>query len=209
MSLHSDVNRSYSDIHRAYIQAMVAVGVNRSQPKWYVASTRRNCEHSARESLDSNGFASFLPQKERWRNGPEMNMRYLFKEPMFPGYVFIRHCMDRWAYLGICRSRGVEKLIGPSWDSLGVVPDKEVAAIDALQRSRLPHCLYPYPCEGQPVRVIEGPLSNVEGKFVQIDNMHAVLVISIGIIRQSVAVEMKRSQTVPLRNPGLYLAAGI
>jgi transcription antitermination factor NusG len=208
MSIHSDVNRTHSDIHRAYIEAMVAVGFNRSQPKWYVASTRRDCEQSAREALDANGFESFLPVKERWRNGPDMNMRYLFKEPIFPGYVFVHHCMDRWSYLGICRSRGVTDLLGPSWDSLSVVPDHEVAAIHGLQRSRLPHCLYPYPCEGQSVRVVEGPLAGVEGNLVQVDRQHTVLVISIDIIRQSVAVEVKRSQTVPLRNPSLYLAAG-
>jgi transcription antitermination factor NusG len=196
------------DQHR-YSEAMAASCARSTRPRWYVASTRRNCEQAVREALAANGFEAYLPERERWRHGPNMNMRYLIREPMFPGYVLVRRCMDRWSYLGICRTRGVAQLQGTSWDSLEVVPDNEVAAIRALQRSRLPNWPYPYPGEGQAVRVNEGPLADMEGTLVKLNSMQAVLVLSIAALRKSVAVEISRSQVVPLQDTRPCLARGV
>jgi transcription antitermination factor NusG len=114
---------------------------------------------------------------------------------MFPGYLFLHHAMDHKSYITILETRGVVGVLGERWDRLAVVPDEEVEAIQAVVHTRAPVLPYPYSHarEGLRVRIIGGPLANVEGILVKSKPDRGLLVLSIRLLQRSVAVEIDYS----------------
>jgi transcription antitermination factor NusG len=51
--------------------------------------------------------------------------------------------------------------------------------------------------EGQRVRIVDGPLKGVEGVLVQSKPNKGLLVISVELLRRSVAVEVDGTQVAP------------
>ena len=109
---------------------------------------------------------------------------------MFRAYLFLRHAVDKASYLEVCRARGLVRLLGQRWDQLEAVPDSEIDAIQKLVRSELPIFPYPYLREGQRVRITDGPLANVEGMVVRGNPKKGLLVVSVELLRRSVAVHL-------------------
>jgi transcriptional antiterminator NusG len=109
---------------------------------------------------------------------------------MFPGYLFLHHLVDKASYIEVCESIGLVSILGERWDRLEVVPDSEIGAIQQALRARLPVFPHPYLREGQRVRIARGPLADVEGIFVRGNPNKGVLIISIDMLRRSVAVEV-------------------
>ena len=114
----------------------------------------------------------------------------LGRVPLFRGYLFLRHAVDKASYLEVCKARGIVRLLGQRWDQLEVVPDAEVATIQTLVRSQLPILPYPFLREGQRVRIIDGPLSDVEGILVRRNPKKGLVVVSVELLRRSVAVHV-------------------
>src|SRR5262245_3869949 len=134
------------------------------------------------------GFDLFFPTAEAWsRRG---GSRVLGRVPLFRGYLFLRHGVDKASYLEVCKARGIVRLLGQRWDQLEVVPDSEVATIQTLVRSQLPILPYPFLREGQRVRIIDGPLSDVEGILVRRNPKKGLVVVSVELLRRSVAVHI-------------------
>jgi len=109
---------------------------------------------------------------------------------MFSGYLFLRHAMDKDGYLEVCKTKGLVRILGERWDRLGTVPDREIGDIQKLLQSDLPAMSHPYLRTGQRVRVVRGPLANVEGIVVQSESRKGLLVLSVDLLRQSVAVQI-------------------
>jgi transcription antitermination factor NusG len=82
------------------------------------------------------------------------------------------------------------RILGQGWDRLAIVPEEEIQTICAVLRSRLPIRPHPYLREGQRVRIMRGPLSGVEGIFVDGRPNKGRLVLSVELLQQSVAVEV-------------------
>ena len=163
-------------------------------PHWHVLWTRSNCEQLVHQQLLSKGFDAFLPQADRWRE--RGGFRYLSRTPVFPGYLFLHHAVDKWTYLEVCKTRGIVKLLGDRWDRLAVVPDREVDAIRRAQACGLPRMPHPYVADGYRVRVTRGPLTNVEGVLAHSDRHHTLLVLSVELLRQSLAVQIDPADVV-------------
>jgi transcription antitermination factor NusG len=159
-----------------------------SKTPWRVLWTRSNCEQVVHDQLATKGFELFLPQIETWaRRG---GARFRTRVPMFRGYLFLRHMIDKASYLEICNVRGLVRMLGERWDRLAVVPDVEVETIQKLLHSGLPILPYPYLQAGQRVRIIEGPLADVEGVVLRVNPKKGLLVVSVGLLRRSVAVQL-------------------
>src|SRR5574341_399554 len=156
--------------------------------KWYVLWTRSHSEQFVHDQLAARGFQLFLPRIETWarRNGT----RYRTSVPMFPGYLFVHHAMDKASYIEIRKTTGLVKLLGEQWDRLAVVPDREVQVVQRLVRTRLPALSHPYLWEGQRVRITGGLLAGMEGILRRINSAKGLLVISINLLCRSVAVEV-------------------
>ena len=155
---------------------------------WRVAWTRSNCEQLVYDQLVPKGFDLFLPTAEAWSRRGRFRVRG--RVPLFRGYLFLRHTMDKASYLEVCKARGLVRLLGQRWDQLEVVPDSEIDAIQKLVRSKLPIFPYPYLREGQRVRITGGPLADVEGILVRGNPKKGLVVVSVELLRRSVAVQL-------------------
>jgi transcription antitermination factor NusG len=109
---------------------------------------------------------------------------------MFPGYLFLHHAFDKASYVEVLKARGLVTILGERWDRLAVVPDAEIQAIRRVLDVRLPVLPYPYLREGQRVRIADGPLRDVEGIMVRSNPRKGLLVLSVELLRRSIAVEV-------------------
>lgn len=155
---------------------------------WHVLWTRSNYEQRVYDQLAAKGFRLFLPRVRAWsRRG---GLRHVEHLPMFPGYVFLHHNVDKGAYLEVRRTTGLVRLLGERWDRLAVVPQEEIAAIQRMLSARMPILPHPYLRDGQRVRIKAGPLADVEGILIRSKPNKGLLVVSITMLRRSVAVEV-------------------
>jgi len=110
--------------------------------------------------------------------------------PMFPGYVFLHHALDKWSDVEVRKARGLVTILGDTWECRAVVPASEIDAIRRVSAARLPATAHPYLREGQRVRIVEGPMTDVEGILVRTKPGKGLLVVSVELLRRSVAVEI-------------------
>jgi transcription termination/antitermination protein NusG len=157
-------------------------------PPWRVVWTRSNCEQLVYDQLAPKGFDLFLPTAEAWSRRGRVRVRG--RVPLFRGYLFLRHALDKASYLEVSRARGLVRLLGERWDQLEAIPDSEIAAIRKLVGSELLIFPYPYLREGQRVRVTDGPLADVEGILVRGNPKQGLFVVSVELLRRSVAVHL-------------------
>jgi transcription antitermination factor NusG len=109
---------------------------------------------------------------------------------MLPGYLFLRHAMDKASYIEVRQARGLVRILGERWDCLAVVSEAEIVTLATVMHSHPPARHYPYLREGQRVRITHGPLAGVEGIFVQSKAHRGLVVLSIELLQRSVAVEV-------------------
>jgi transcription termination/antitermination protein NusG len=161
---------------------------------WYALYTRAHCEQLVYDQLAAKGFHVFLPRIRIWSR--RAGQAHLIATPMFPTYLFLRHAMDKLSYLEVRKVRGLVRILGERWDRLGVVPDAEIEAIQKAVHARLPVLPHPYLKEGQHVRITNGPLEGTEGIFVRSKPARGLLVLSVDLLRRSIAVEVDCSTVV-------------
>jgi transcription antitermination factor NusG len=150
--------------------------------------TRSNCEQLVHDQLADKGFDVFLPLVERW--GRRGRLRRLARAPLFRGYLFLRHGLDKTSYLEVRKTRGLVRILGERWDRLEIVPDGEVEAIRKILGVGVPVLPHPYLREGQRVRITTGPLADVEGIVVRTNLRKGLLVVSVNLLRRSVAIQL-------------------
>jgi transcription antitermination factor NusG len=167
----------------------------RHDATWHVLWTHSHCEQLVCDQLSARGFRPFLPQIEVW--SVRAGRRRLINAPMFPGYLFLNETLDKQRHIEVCKARGLARILGEGWDRLAVVPEAEIAAIRQLAASRVPVFAHPYLREGRRVRIVSGPLADVEGILVRARPEKGLVVVSVHILQRSVAVEVDGVQVVP------------
>lgn len=157
-------------------------------PAWYVLWTRSNSERLVADQLAAKGFTIFLPTLDVWtRRGAE---RRVTRVPMFPGYVFLHHALDKWSDVEVRKARGLVTILGDAWDRRAVVPPAEVDGLRRVGEARLPAVAHAWVREGQRVRIVRGPLADVEGILLRTKPGKGLLVLSIELLHRSIAVEV-------------------
>lgn len=164
-------------------------------PRWYALWTRSHCERLVWDQLAAAGFDAFLPTIDVWSR--RAGIRHRIQVPMFPGYLFLRRAMDKASYIEVRKMRGLVSVLGERWDCLAEVPDREVEAIQTALQARVPVFPHAYLREGQRVRITHGPLAEVEGILVRQSPDKGLLVLSVEMLRRSVAVEVDCTWAVP------------
>jgi len=160
--------------------------------QWFVAWTHSNSERLVHDQLAGRGFDTFLPMLKTWSR--RRGTRSMIDVPMFPGYVFVRHAIDRRSHAEILKARGIVRLLGARWDQLASVSDREVDAIRRMAGAPMPVMPHTFLREGQRVRIASGPLDGVEGILVSTRPQKGLLVVSIELLQRSVAVEVDCTQ---------------
>ncbi|PYM67593.1 MAG: hypothetical protein DME11_03315 [Candidatus Rokuibacteriota bacterium] len=167
----------------------------RSSVAWHALWTRSHCEQLVHDQLAAKGFDLLLPKIEQWsRRG---GLRHLIRVPMFSGYVFLRAAMDKASYVEVVKARGLVQVLGERWDRLTTIPDREIDTIRRIVDARIPALPYPYLREGQRVRITRGPLTDVEGILVRSKPNRGLLVVSVDLLRRSVAAHVDCTWVAP------------
>ena len=164
--------------------------------QWFAIWTQSHCEQLVHDQLAAKGYDAFLPTIREWSR--RAGKRHLISVPMFSGYLFLQHALDKQSYLDVIGIRGVVRILGERWDRLAPVDPREIEAIRRLQQSELSLLPYPYLRDGQRVRIVEGSLAGVEGILVRRKANHDLLVLSINLLNRSVAVEVECGAVDPV-----------
>jgi transcription antitermination factor NusG len=173
-----------------------AVAAGAGARRWYVLWTQSHCEQLVHDQLAADGFELMLPKVETWsRRG---GTRRLVPTPMFPGYLFLHHAIDKASYLAVRKARGLVRILGERWDRLEAVADAEVQAIHRLTESRLPVRGHPFLHVGHRVRISSGALEGIEGILLKDRPGRGLLVVTVELLQRSVAVEVDASAVEPL-----------
>ena len=159
-----------------------------ARPQWYAIWTKSHSEQLVADQLAARELDVFLPKISVWsRRG---GVRHAIRVPMFPGYLFFRAHVDKNVYLDVIKARGVVRVLGDRWDSLSPVSTREVEALEQLVNSGLAVTPHSYLREGQQVRITAGPLKGVEGVLAENKSEKGILVLSVELLRRSVAVQI-------------------
>jgi transcription termination/antitermination protein NusG len=169
---------------------------------WFAIWTHSHCEQLVDGQLTTKGYETFLPIVRVWsRRG---GVQRLSARPLFPGYLFVHlRVVDKSNYLEILKTQGVARLLGERWDRLTPIDDAEIEALQRVigaNETVLPH---PYLREGQRVRIDVGPLAGLEGIYVRSRPNRGLLVLSVNLLHQSVAVEVDCTSVTPA---GVFVA---
>jgi transcription antitermination factor NusG len=163
-------------------------GAGIEPPAWYAIWTRSHCERLVAQQLSAKNFSPFLPEMGVWSK--RVGKARLVHAPIFPSYLFLRHAMDKSSYIEILKARGVVRILEGGWTRLTPIPDEEVDAIQRVVDAGVPVFPHAYFQQGDRVRVVEGPLTGLEGIFVRDKPSKGRLVVSINLLQTSVAVEV-------------------
>lgn len=162
---------------------------------WHVLWTHSNCEDLVGEQLAAKGFHPFAPRIEQW--GRRKGGRAVMTVPLFPGYLFLNDVLDKARHVEVRKARGLAGILGHGWDRPATVPEAEIEGIRKVVESRVPAAVHPYLKEGRRVRIVEGPLANVEGILVRCRADKGLVVLSVELLQRSVAVEVDCTRVVP------------
>ncbi len=128
---------------------------------------------------------TFLPSvklRRRWSDRVKV-----IDQPLFPGYVFCRFALsDRGSVL---RTPGVVQVVGAGASPVPVA-EAELRYIRTVVVEELAARPHPYLAIGQAVRLHRGPLAGAEGILTAVNGKDS-LVLSIGLLQRSVAVEVE------------------
>jgi transcriptional antiterminator NusG len=164
--------------------------------QWFAVWTHSHCEELVHSQLVAKGFEAFLPTIRTWSR--RAGKRQLIPLPTFPSYLFVHREIDKFSYIEVLKTRGVVRILGERWDRLTPISDAEIDALKRIQSAEVPVLPHPYLREGQTVRITRGPLAGVEGILVRSRPNHGLLVLSVDLLHQSVAVEVDCTSVVPV-----------
>ena len=152
--------------------------------KWYAIQVRPRREVFVQKTLRDKGYEVFFPSTVGKRESTRRAARTL--APVFPGYLFCRYHEE-------IKSRMVEtayvvRLVGFQGTPTPV-DDREMSHLIRVYNQGLPMEPAQYLKEGALVRIRAGPLTGVEGVFVQRRGVSR-LVLAVTLLCRALSVEV-------------------
>lgn len=159
---------------------------------WYAAYTCANHEKRVAAELGARAVEHFLPlysSIRRWKD-----RRVNLQLPLFPGYIFVRLALRH--RLQVLQLPSVVRLVG--FDGVPTaLPDAEMEILQS-GLSEHPHAeRHLFLTVGRRVRITSGPFVGLEGVLNRRKKCLRV-VVSIELIRQSLAVEVDEADLKPI-----------
>lgn len=163
--------------------------------RWFALQVRSRWEGTTAELLRGKGLETLLPtytSKRKWSDRLKV-----VESPLFPGYVFCRfNVHDR---LPVLITPGVLSVVGRGKTPVAV-DDAEILSIRAALESGIHMEPWPYVEIGERVRIKDEVFDGMEGILTNFKGSSRV-VISVSLLRRSVALEIDRSRITPLGSP--------
>lgn len=145
---------------------------------WFVVRTQSRAEEKAMQHLTNQGFMAYLPRYRRRVRHARRNEIVL--RPLFPGYLFVNLDPERCRWRSINGTVGVREIL-TNGDTPLAVPDRIIDEIRAREdESGAVKLVAPTFARGQVVRLLEGPMADVNGLFEEMrDENRVVLLVSL------------------------------
>jgi transcription antitermination factor NusG len=178
---------------------MKALSLNSGPARWYALRVKSRCEKVVALMAENRGYEQFLPLYRCRRKWSDRRQEVEF--PLFPGYVFCR--LDATHRLPLLTIPGVVHMVGIG-KTPAAIDDGEITAIQAAVQSGLTAEPWPFLEAGERVRLEDGPLTGLEGILVRADKQQR-LIVSVTLLRRSVAVSVERDWARPLDSSGREL----
>ncbi len=159
---------------------------------WYAIRVAPKRDKRVHELLSQKHFETFLPlcsAPKSSSTGFRPQVR-----PLFPGYLFCR-LEESARYLPILQTPGVVGFVCVGMKR-ATVEDAEIEAIREVAGSGLPAEPHEYLEVGRRVVIEEGPLAGLTGVLVSTAGRDR-FVVSVRMLRRSVAVEIERKWARP------------
>lgn len=155
--------------------------------QWFAVQVWSGREQLCATHLRHRGYEIFLPcytEYRRWSDRVKKCERALFG-----GYLFCRIPED--VVGNLISAPGVVRLVGDGHRPLPVASD-EITALQRIVDAGLTAEPWAFLRAGQRVHITYGPLEGMEGIVVTVKNRDR-LVVSVSLLRRSVAVELDSS----------------
>lgn len=162
---------------------------------WFALYVQVNHEKEVTKRLQQKSIDCFLPLMESWSK--RRDRRKKIQVPLFPGYVFVHTVLDNYTNVNILKTPGALTVLKNSEGPLPI-PDHQIESVQTILGSDLDLSLHHYLKEGAWVKVMRGHLSGCVGILLRQNPKKGRLVVSIDIIKQSVAVELDIEDVEPL-----------
>ena len=167
-----------------------------SAPQWFAVYTVPRHEKRVDQHLHMRDIERYLPtyrSRRNWKDGSRVTLDL----PLFPGYIFVR--ITRAERVRVLEVTGVLTIVGGTNRELAPLPESEINALRAglHLRNAEPHTLLTV---GQRARITSGALAGMVGVVVRKKNSLRI-VLTMDLIRQSMAVEVDARELEPLHSP--------
>jgi transcription antitermination factor NusG len=162
--------------------------IDPSDSHWFAVWTRSRQEKVAAAVLTTVGVQHFLPLKSEIRQWSDR--KQTVSVPLFSGYLFVRMNPSRDSRLQVIQAPGIAGFVGNSTGPLPI-PDQQIEDIRTVLTLGAECTVLPLLEIGDRVRVVNGPLTGIEGRLLQ-GNSTSRLLISIEMIHKTLAVRVLR-----------------
>ena len=144
--------------------------------------------------MEGKQLEAFFPKyrlRKRWSDREKK-----YDAPLFPRYVFCH--FDRSQRRVVLETPSVQRIVGFGGQPYPIA-ERELFALQSVARLGLPAAPHPYVDVGRRVRILDGPLAGLEGILVSFKGEDR-MVLSVSLLRRSVAVEIKRDWVRALKS---------
>lgn len=182
--------------NQACLCAVQARPCQASSGNWYAVYTKCHHEFTIWSQLQKKAIENFFPCVTRWSRRRDRKLK--IQAPLFPGYLFVRLDFTPYHALEVLKIDGVVRFLETNQRPVAI-PDIQIESLQAIIRSGEQILAFPYFQVGQRVRVGRGPFEECEGMLVRMKTGGADrLVISLELMKRSVAIEIDSADVVPL-----------
>src|SRR5262245_52662568 len=152
------------------------------EPQWYALHTKHHHEKRVEARLKEKNIMSYLPLNTVYREWSDRRKK--IEEPLFSCYVFVRIALRE--HLAVLQTEVAVNLV--SFNGMpAVIPAYQIEAIQRVMAQNFEVVRVDYFTAGEKVRVVRGPLLNVEGTLLMQKSNHR-LVVRVESIHQAIAI---------------------
>ena len=163
--------------------------------QWYVIHTysgyEENVAHNLRQRVESMGmedkiFNILIPTEKKIKI--KNSKRKVVTEKIFPGYVLVEMLVTDDSWYVVRNTPNVTGFIGSGTTPIPISKE-EVEALQKRMGVEEPKFKIDI-TEGMPVRIIDGPFKNYEGKVAEIDEERGKVKVLVSVFGRETPVEL-------------------
>lgn len=175
-----------------YAEARNMLTISTTEAKWFVLRVNARHEKSVSRMLNTLGYKTLLPlYKKVHQYGRRVRN---FELPVFSEYVFCQLSREELAKAvrlpSVLGALGISGYPSP-------LEEEEIQAIEMAHRHGTGIAPWPYLKTGNRVRVAEGSFTGLIGNVIETKNNTMRVVVSVGLLRRSLLLEIDRVRIEP------------